>query len=548
MESHIEKPDDAAIPRLRMDRFGWAVFAGFFLLGLIAAWFTWRYQESRRTILFLEYSRAVEQVIQRQFDDIRSAADRAQTLFVSSQVVEKEEWDIFVSRMRQGEKYAAVDQLFFADRDASHEQGSWRIVLTEPLGNLADRAGTSIDKSSLLADALDAAIQTSDLTVDVIPAGVKAPLPGPGLIACFPVAGAATDDTLNHVGCVVAYSSEATLEQAIAAKMPTHFVARVYAASPHSPKLEIISLRSSDGDVGDDLSRRSLQMIDFDGLPMQVELGATRRFASENLYTAPALIFTSLIILGLICGGTVSYIIDSRRKVESLLKQVESRNAELERFTYTVSHDLKSPLITIRGFVGALREDLGRGDQKAIDEDMEFISSGCASMSSLLDDLLELSRIGRVVNPTEKCQVESLLEDAIRRIDLRSAERGINLQLNGAPVELEGDRVRLVEAFQNLLDNAAKFANQDRPEISVSWISSANQLRMTFADNGPGVPPAFQEKVFGLFEKLDPNSDGTGIGLAIVRRIIEHHQGRIYMEPSSSGARFVLELPLRQPT
>lgn len=531
-----------------MDRYGWGVFAGFFLLGLIAAWFTWRYQESRRTILFLEYSRSVEQVIQRQFDDIRSAADRAQTLFVSSQMVEKEEWDIFVSRMRQGEKYAAVDQLFFADRDSSHEQGVWHIVLTEPNGHLADDAGTSIDKSSLLAEALEAAVQTSDLTVDVIPAGVKAPLPGPGLIACFPVSSAVTDDAIHNVGCVVAYSSETTLEQAIAAKMPNHFVARVYAASPHSQKQEIISLKSSDGDVSDVFSRRSLQLIDFDGLPMQVELGATRRFASHGLYTTPAIVLASLIALGLICGGTISYIIDSRRKVESLLLQVESRNAELERFTYTVSHDLKSPLITIRGFVGALREDLSRGDQIAIDEDMEFIASGCASMSSLLDDLLELSRIGRVVNPTETCQLRSLLDDAIRRIDLTSAERGINLQINGAPIELEGDRIRLIEAFQNLLDNAAKFANPTKPEISVSWISTPNQLRMTFADNGPGVPPAFQEKVFGLFEKLDPNSDGTGIGLAIVRRIIEHHQGRIYMEPSTYGARFVIELPLRQPT
>ncbi|MCC9605979.1 HAMP domain-containing histidine kinase [Blastopirellula sp. JC732] len=548
MDSQVEKPEENAIPRLHLDKYGWGAFAVFFLLATISAWFTWRYQESRRTILFLEYSRSLEQVVQRQFDDIRSAADRAQTLFVSSQVVEKGEWEIFVSRMRQGEKYAVVDQLFFADRDASNEQGPWRIILTEPNGQLAVHEGTAIEEKSLLSETLDAAIQTSDLTVDVIPANVQTPLPGPGLIACFPVATTATDGVMHHVGCVVAYSSEASLEKSIAAKMPNHFVVRVYAASPRSPKLEIIGLKSSDGDVSDNFSRTSLQMIDFDGLPMQVELATTRKFASAGLYSTPAIVFTSLIALGLICGGTISYIIDSRRKVESLLRQVESRNAELERFTYTVSHDLKSPLITIRGFVGALREDLNRGDQKAIHEDMEFIASGCSSMSSLLDDLLELSRIGRVVNPTEICQVRRLLDDAIRRLDLASPDRGINLQINGEPVELEGDRVRLIEAFQNLLDNAAKFANPDKPEITVSWIAASSQLRMTFADNGPGVPPAFHEKVFGLFEKLNPNSEGTGIGLAIVRRIIEHHHGRIFMEPSRTGARFVIELPLRQPT
>lgn len=547
MDSQLEKPEESQIPRLRLDRYGWGVFAGFLVLATISAWFSWRYQESRRTILFLEYSRSLEQVVQRQFDDIRSAADRAQTLFVSSQVVEKGEWEIFVSRMRQSEKYAVVDQLFFADRDSTDEQSPWRIVLTEPDGDLASQSGSPIEKDSLLSEALDAATQTSDLTVDVIPADVQTPLPGPGLIACFPVASAATDGVMHHVGCVVAYSSEASLEESIAAKMPNHFVVRVYAASPRSPKLEIIGMKSSDGDVSDNFSRHSIDSIEFDGLPMQVELAATRRFASDGLYTMPAIVFLSLLVAGLLCGGIISYIIDSRRKVESLLKQVEVRNAELERFTYTVSHDLKSPLITIRGFVGALREDLKRGDPKAISEDMEFISSGCSSMSSLLDDLLELSRIGRVVNPTEHCTVRSLLDDAIRRIDLTSPDKGIDLQLKGNPVELEGDRVRLIEAFQNLLDNAAKFANPEHPQITVHWIATTTQLRMTFVDNGPGVPPAFHEKVFGLFEKLDPNSEGTGIGLAIVRRIIEHHLGRIYMEPSTSGARFVIELPLRQP-
>ncbi|UUO07350.1 HAMP domain-containing histidine kinase [Blastopirellula sp. J2-11] len=546
MDQQSAKPEESAAPKLRLDRYGWGVFAGFLLFALIAAWFTWRYQESRRTILFLEYQRSIENAIQGQFDDIRSAADRAQTLFVSSQVVEKSEWDIFVSRMRQSEKYDVVDELFFVDQSSPAKDGLWRIVLAEPNGKLAGIEGDSIAGNQPFAETLDSAIRTRELTINVISSDVQFPLTGPGLVACFPVSPAVTDGDVHLAGCVVAYSSEKSIERKIAEKLPPHFGVHVVAQGNASAGLEI--LRLPKGRHMHNCARHFDAMIRFDDLPMTVTFEASQSFASEGLYTAPAIVFTGLLVLGLVCGVIISYIIDSRRAVESLLKQVESRNAELERFTYTVSHDLKSPLITIRGFVGALKQDLTRGDQTAIHEDMDFIASGCASMSSLLDDLLELSRIGRVVNPTEKCHADVLVQDAIRFLDLQSAERGIDLKVYGEPVELEGDRVRLVEAIQNLLDNAAKFANPESPKIRVNWITAGNRLRMTFTDNGPGVPPAFHEKVFGLFEKLDPKSDGTGIGLAIVRRIIEHHHGRIYMEPANAGARFIVELPLRQPS
>ncbi|EAQ77981.1 PAS sensor signal transduction histidine kinase [Blastopirellula marina DSM 3645] len=531
---------------MRLDRYGWCVIAGFLLFALVAAWFTWRYQESRRTILFLEYQRSIENAIQGQFDDIRSAADRAQTLFVSSQVVEKSEWDIFVSRMRQTKKYDVVDELFFVDQSSPAKDGLWRIVLAESKGKLAGIEGDSIAGNQPFAETLDIAIRTRELTINVISDEIQFPLSGPGLVACFPVSPAVTDGNVHLAGCVVAYSSEESIERTIAEKLPPNFGVHVVAQQNSSAGLEI--LRLPRGRHMHNCARHFDAEITFDDLPMTVTFEASQSFAAEGLYAMPAIIFSALIALGLVCGAMISYIVDSRRAVESLLNQVESRNAELERFTYTVSHDLKSPLITIRGFVGALRQDLTRGDQTAIHEDMDFIASGCASMSSLLDDLLELSRIGRVVNPTEQCQIEALVQEAIHFLDLQSAERGIDLKAYGDPITLEGDRIRLVEALQNLLDNAAKFANPEAPKIRVNWITAGNQLRLTVTDNGSGVPPAFHEKVFGLFEKLDPKSDGTGIGLAIVRRIIEHHHGRIYMEPSSSGARFIVELPLRQPS
>ncbi|MFI4875393.1 MAG: ATP-binding protein [Blastopirellula sp. JB062] len=547
MDQQSYKPT-AAKPEIRMNRYGWSVLAGFLFLAVLAAWFTWRYQESRRTILFLEYERSIEKSLQAQFDDIRSAADRAQTLFVSSQVVEKEEWDIFVSRMRQAQKYDVVDEMLFVDRNSTLDDAAWRIVLAEPDGSLDDFEGESLARDHAFSHTLDVAIRTGQLTIDVVSADVQFPFVGPGLVACFPVTPASTNGAVHHAGCVVAYTSEASLEKKIAEKLPPHFGVHIVADSKVADNLEILRLPKGPSGHMHNCARHFDATIQFDDLPMTVTFEASRHFASSKIYSVPAVVFLLLTAVGSVCGVTLSYIVDSRRAVETLLNQVEHRNAELERFTYTVSHDLKSPLITIRGFVGALQEDLDREDKTAISEDMEFIASGCASMSSLLDDLLELSRIGRVVNPTESCQIESLIRDAVHFLDLQSDERGIDLQISGEPIQIEGDRVRLVEAFQNLLDNAAKFADPAKPVIRIHWAAYGGKLRMTFTDNGPGIPPEFFEKVFGLFEKLDPSTNGTGIGLAIVRRIIEHHHGQIALEASSDGARFVIELPLRQPS
>jgi signal transduction histidine kinase len=232
---------------------------------------------------------------------------------------------------------------------------------------------------------------------------------------------------------------------------------------------------------------------------------------------------------------------------QSLISELEAKNAELERFTYTVSHDLKSPLFTIRGFLGYLERDALSGHRERLHADIERIISATDKMQELLNDLLELSRIGRVVNERQEIPFEEVVRDALTLVQGRLAERGVNVHIDANLPVVFGDRPRLVEVLQNLLDNAAKFmGSQSQPRIEIGQRGEENGFAVFFVrDNGIGIAAEHHERIFGLFNKLDVQSEGTGIGLALVKRIIEVHGGRIWVESEAGkGATFLFTLPL----
>jgi signal transduction histidine kinase len=138
-------------------------------------------------------------------------------------------------------------------------------------------------------------------------------------------------------------------------------------------------------------------------------------------------------------------------------RELRERNDELTRFTYTVSHDLKSPLVTIQTFIGYLEKDLEKNDKDVVEKDFNYIRAAAVKMSRLVNELLQLSRIGRKVNPPEVMPIKSVVEEAEVLVAGRMAERRVELRVTERTVYLYGDRERLVEVFQNLLDNAIKF-------------------------------------------------------------------------------------------
>ncbi len=237
--------------------------------------------------------------------------------------------------------------------------------------------------------------------------------------------------------------------------------------------------------------------------------------------------------------------LDYRKQLNA---ELESKNAELERFTYTVSHDLKSPLFTIQGFLGYVEQDALAGNAQRLRADIQRISDATEKMKRLLDELLELSRIGRLVNKPQAIAFEELAREVLELVQGRIMERGITVQIESNLPTVFGDRQRLLEVLQNLMDNAAKFmGDQKEPLIEIGYAGEDAERGMPVfyvKDNGMGIQPEHHERVFGLFNKLDPLADGTGIGLAIVKRVIEVHGGRIWVESEAGkGAAFYFTLP-----
>lgn len=242
--------------------------------------------------------------------------------------------------------------------------------------------------------------------------------------------------------------------------------------------------------------------------------------------------------------------ISERKRVEQVLHQssllLEQKNAELERFFYAASHDLKSPVVTVRTFLGYLEQDLASGDAARIAKDFQFIRTATDKMAMLLDDLLEMSRVGRVVGLSVNVTFQALVKDALGAVAGRMAELGVTLQVQAGDASVHGDPVRLAEVFQNLIDNAGKFmGDQQDPRIEIGFETRGAETVFFVRDNGIGIDPRFQSKVFNMFEKLEPKTEGSGLGLALVKRIVELHGGRIWVESAGlgHGACFYFTLP-----
>lgn len=230
---------------------------------------------------------------------------------------------------------------------------------------------------------------------------------------------------------------------------------------------------------------------------------------------------------------------------EKLINELELKNSELERFTYTVSHDLKSPLITIKGFLGFLEQDATSGNIVRLKADIQRIASATDKMQLLLNELLELTRIGRLVNPYQNVDLNVLVREAVELIQGRIQGRGIQVSIQENLPIVHGDRPRLLEVLQNLIDNAAKFmGDQSSPRIEIGLHGYENGLPVFYVrDNGIGIELVHHDRIFGLFNKLNGESEGTGIGLALVKRIIEVHGGRIWVESEpAKGASFLFTL------
>lgn len=230
----------------------------------------------------------------------------------------------------------------------------------------------------------------------------------------------------------------------------------------------------------------------------------------------------------------------------SVLK-LEAQNAELTDFTYTVSHDLRSPLVTIRGFCGMARLAIQRGTSEQALGHLDRVDRASARMVELLNDLLELSRVGRVSDIGARAPLNGLIDDVLNSLDAEIQSSKAEIAVSPNLPSVFGDLSRIKQVLANLLSNAIKFSQPGRsPKIEVGGRRDGPLIEFFVADQGRGIAPEFQFKLFGLFERLHPDVEGTGIGLALVKRIVDLHQGQVRVESKGEGqgARFVVRLPL----
>ena len=241
-----------------------------------------------------------------------------------------------------------------------------------------------------------------------------------------------------------------------------------------------------------------------------------------------------------------------RRAHDELAKKAEElqrSNAELEQFAYVASHDLQEPLRMVSSYTQLLAKRYKEQLPAEAHEFMHFTVDGAARMKQLIEDLLAYSRVGTKGKELVPLSLEAPLKRALTNLRAAIEESGATVTSDALPT-VDGDEVQLAQVFQNLIGNALKFRSKERaPHIHVGAVEEAGEWHISIADNGIGIEPQYFERIFMLFQRLHAMGEypGTGIGLAICKKVAERHGGRIWVSSTpGAGSTFHFTLPKKE--
>jgi light-regulated signal transduction histidine kinase (bacteriophytochrome) len=227
--------------------------------------------------------------------------------------------------------------------------------------------------------------------------------------------------------------------------------------------------------------------------------------------------------------------ITQRKAMENELRQtlekLKQSNAELEQFAYVASHDLQEPLRMVASYVQLLqRRYQGKLGPEA-DEFIGYAVDGANRMRGLIDDLLTYSRVGRLGKPFEPINLKSTLDIVLKNLQASIEENNATITHDKLPV-ISADGGQLVQLFQNLIGNAIKFHGKEAPCVHISAKNKGSEYQFAVSDNGIGIDPQYFERLFKIFQRLHTREEypGSGIGLAVCKKIVERHGGRIWIE------------------
>lgn len=228
-----------------------------------------------------------------------------------------------------------------------------------------------------------------------------------------------------------------------------------------------------------------------------------------------------------------------------LIQELEATVGELSSFAYTVAHDLRGPLVTIEGWGRQLRTDLEKKQMEGVRQDLQLIESGISKMQRLLNVVLEYSRVGKVVQPTENVPFKEIVEETLELLDGPIKASNVTISLPDTFPTVYADPVRMAQVLTNLIQNSIDYRDEGRaPTIEIGYWASNGEVVLFVHDNGKGIAPQEQERIFELFYRGSSSSQGIGAGLAISRNIVAAHGGRMWLESEvGQGTTIYFSLP-----
>lgn len=255
-----------------------------------------------------------------------------------------------------------------------------------------------------------------------------------------------------------------------------------------------------------------------------------------KVYHIPIYNDAGQVIYGMVMVFDISDLKETQVELEKRATQLQRSNDELERFAYVASHDLQGPLRTIASYLQLLEMRYKNNLDKEALEFIDFSVKGAKRMQSLILDLLNYSRISSAPKPFVKTNVTEIVESVIQTLQSSITTGNATVKLETMPVLL-AEPNQLFLLFQNLIDNAIKFVKDKKPVITISCSERSNEWKFEVADNGIGIREDFKEKVFQIFQRLHAETEypGTGVGLAICKKIVDLHNGRIWFESNGDG-------------
>lgn len=244
--------------------------------------------------------------------------------------------------------------------------------------------------------------------------------------------------------------------------------------------------------------------------------------------------------------GGIAIDTTKRKKIENkinyYIQELERNNKELEEFNYVASHDLREPLRTITSYCDLLSEDIGQNMNEMVEEDLKFITDATTRMNVLIQDLLQLSRAGRIEFKSDLIDLNEMIKTVLKDLELKIKETNTQIICQELPT-ITGDYIQLSRVVQNLITNAIKFKSDKDPVISIYAKETDNSYELYIQDNGIGIDKQYHNQIFSAFKRLHSREqyEGTGIGLAICKKIIERHGGTIRLESEVGvGSKFII--------